>query len=141
MEHDRAAPLFGILGCVLTVAAVLAPYVVVTQEDQPVVSQYYELGVITPLALAVLALVGIIAFAAGLKGRTDPSVVAGLLVGLGVFSLFVATHWALAVPETVGQSAETADFLAFHRWTVPTTTGLIMFSAIWYSWALGLLSE
>lgn len=139
MDHERAAPLAGAVSCLLAVFAVVAPYVAVPDAEAGVVGQYYGIGLVSPLAIGVLALVGVIAFAAGLKGRTDPTLVAGLMVGVGVLSLLVSLQWMLAVPATVGQSAATADFLGTHRWSIPAAAGLITASALWYARALGLL--
>lgn len=139
MDDERVAPMAGLLSCLLAVIAVLAPYVAVPEQEVGVVGQYYGLGVVSPLAIGLLALVGAIAFAAGLEERSDPTLVAGLMLGIGAFSLFVAVQWVLAVPPTVGQSAGTADFLGTHRWSIPATAGLIAATAIWYARALGLV--
>lgn len=139
MDQERVPPLAGVVACLLAAVAVLAPYVAVPEEEVGVVGQYYGLGAVSPLAIGVLALVGIIAFAAGLKERTDPTLVAGLMVGVGVLSLLVSVQWVLAVPARVGQSAATADFLATHRWSIPATAGLIVATALWYARALGLV--
>ncbi len=139
MDHRRAAPIAGIAACVLAVMAVLAPYVAVPEAETGVVGQYYGVGLVTPLAMGILALVGVIAFAAGLKERSDPSLVAGLMIAVGTISLLAAVQWVLAVPARVGQSATTADFLSTHRWSVPATAALIALAAIWYARSLGLL--
>ena len=138
MNHQRGAPLLGIAACLLALVAVAAPYVAVPEAEVDVVGQYYGLGAVGPLAVALLAMVGVIAFAAGLKERSDPSLIAGLMVTAGVFSVVAAVQWAFAVPSSVGQSASTAEFLSVHRWTVPVASALIAVAAGWYAWALGL---
>lgn len=139
MNHRRAAPLAGIVACVLAVVAVLAPYVAVPEGQVGVVGQYYGVGLVTPLAIGVMALVGVIAFASGLKERSDPSLVAGLMVAVGVVSLLSALQWVFAVPARVGPSAATADFLAVHRWSILAVAALIAAAAVWYAWSLGLV--
>lgn len=139
MDHRRVAPTLGIVACLLAVLAVLAPYVAVSEREAGVVGQYYGVGLVAPLAIGILALVGVIAFAAGLKERSDPSLVAGLMVAVGLVSLLAALQWALAVPARVGQSASTADFLDLHRWSIPAVAALIAGNAVWYARALGLV--
>lgn len=138
MPRPEHAAGTGALACLATALAVAAPYVLVA--DPAVVPRYYGLGFVGPLAVALLALVGFVAFAAGARERSDPSLVAGLVLVAGVASLVVAVQWALAFDgATLGTDRATYEFFDVHRWVVVAGTGVWTLAAGWYAGALGLL--
>ncbi|MEF8774168.1 MAG: hypothetical protein V5A37_05570 [Halobacteriales archaeon] len=136
-EHAAGA---GALACLATAVAVAVPYILLA--DAAVVPRYYGLGLVGPLAVALLALVGFVAFAAGARERSDPSLVAGLVLVAGVASLAVAVQWALAFDgATLGTGPATYGFFDVHRWVVVAGTAVWTLAAGWYAASLGLLGS
>jgi hypothetical protein len=142
MDDLRAPPTAGIVACLLVVAVLLVPYLLVAQGSA--VTAYYDAGAITPLAAGLFALVGVIVFAAGRERRTDPPLAAGAGLVFGVFSLVVCAAWAATVPSSVALQLGTADdavatVLEFHRFLVAGAAALLAGTGVWYTRALGLL--
>jgi hypothetical protein len=123
MDGDRLAPLVGILGCLGVIAALLYPYVAVDGA----VGAYYSFGALNPLVAGVLGLVGVIIFAAGREGRTDPSLAAGAGLVLGVFMLVVTLAWAVTAP------LDAVRITPVHRWTVAVPALLVVVGSLWYA--------
>ena len=80
MRPSARPPTVGLLASLLVVMAVLWPYL---SEPVTSVSAYYDTAPITPLAVGLLAMVSIIAFAAGRQRRSEPELVAGAVLILG----------------------------------------------------------
>lgn len=142
MNHARTAPAAGVAACLLTVAAVAAPYLLLPADQAIAIDAYYGLGAVSPLGIGLLGLMGAVIFAAGRQDRSDPSLVAGVMLAIGLFSLFVSVQWALAFrPELFAAVAtsRTRAFLADHRWSVVAGTVLMTLAAVWYAAALDLL--
>jgi hypothetical protein len=139
MERSKLAAWVGAGACLLTVVTIVVPFVAFS--DQSIAAPYYGVGAVSPLAVALLGMVGIVAFAAGANERSDPELVAGLMLVSGVVSVLVALQWALSFDALRPDLAreETYEVLATHRWTVLAGTGLWTGAATWYAAALGLL--
>lgn len=139
MERWKLAAWAGTVACLLTVLTVAAPYVVV--GDPGVVPAYYGLGAVSPLTVVLLALVGTVAFAAAANERSDPELVAGLMLVAAAASLLVSVQWALSFGafRIDVTTKPTYDLLAAHRWTVVATTALWTVASAWFAAALGLL--
>ena len=89
MEQVRLAPLVGVVGCLGVLGALAYPYAV----GGVGVSAYYASGPVNPLVAGLLAVVGIIVFAAGREGRTDPGFAAGAGLVFGVAIVLVLLAW------------------------------------------------
>jgi hypothetical protein len=142
--NPRPVAYLGAAACALVAVAVLAPYLVVPAAEQQGIGVYYGLGLVNPVGVALAATVAAVAFAAGAEGRSDPVLVAGLLVVVGVFSLAAAGEWALAFREAPLSDVvrkETFDLFSWHRWAVTGLTALWAASAAGFAWALGLLGR
>lgn len=148
----RLAPTVGIVACALVVAALAAPYFVADAGAAggngtaapgggagALVSAYYGAGAITPLASGILALIGVIVFAAGREDRTDPGLAAGVTLVLGVVAFAVALSWALTLPADLLVGSEKNAFWTVHRWVVVVGGAGMAVAAGWYARALGLL--
>ncbi|MEF8915033.1 DUF7548 family protein [Natronomonas sp.] len=146
MDSRRAAPQLGIVASSLVVAVLVVPYLVVS--DGAAVSSYYGSGTPTPWAAGLMALAGIIIFAAGLKDRTDPETAAGAGVGLGFVVFLIALLWAVTVPAEVPLQLATDDplfgplttgtVLEYHRWVLAAVSVLVPAAGVWYARALRL---
>lgn len=146
MESRRAAPQIGIVASLLVVVMLVIPYLIVA--DGAAVSSYYGSGTPTPWAAGLMALAGIIIFAAGLKDRTDPETAAGAGVGLGLVVFLIALLWAVTVPAEVPLQLATDDplfgplttgvVLEYHRWALAAVSTLVPVAGVWYARALRL---
>lgn len=146
MDSRRAAPQLGIVASLLVVAVLVVPYLVVS--DGAAISSYYAAGTPTPWAAGLMALAGIIIFAAGLKDRTDPETAAGAGVGLGVVVFLISLLWAVTVPSEVPLQLVTDDplfgplttgtVLEYHRWVLAVVAALVPVAGGWYARALRL---
>ncbi|MFB6117585.1 hypothetical protein [Halosegnis sp.] len=140
MDEVRAAPTVGIVACLLVVAVLLLPYLLITSG----VTAYYDAGAITPLAAGLFALVGVIVFAAGREERTDPSLAAGAGLVFGLFAVLVCGVWAATVPASVPLQLGTADtisatLLEFHRFMLVGAAALVAVAGGWYAKTLRLV--
>lgn len=131
MNARRLAPTVGIVGCLAALGALLVPYLLA--ESASGVGGYYSSGAVNPLVAGLFALVAVIVFAAGQKGRTDPELAAGVTLAFGVFMVLVSVAWALTV------RIDAVQLSANHRWLVVATALLVPVSAGWYARSLGLL--
>lgn len=133
MDSERTAASVGVLACLLTAGAVVAPYLLLPPDLVGTIQDYYANGAVTPYAPGLLGLIGAIVFASGRQGRSDPDLVAGITLAVGVFSFVVALEWALAFrPDLVG-SREALEFMATHRWSVPAAALLEALAALWFA--------
>lgn len=142
MDDVKAAPTAGIVGCLLVLLVLAAPYLLV--DEPSAVGAYYGAGAITPLAAGLFALVGVIVFAAGREERSDPSLVAGAGLVFGLFIFLICALWAVTVPGSVAVQLGTAsDFAAtlleVHRWLLAVVSVVIPASAGWYARVLRLV--
>lgn len=133
MDEERTAAGLGALACLLTAAAVAAPYVLLEPDQLSTVDAYYAVGVVTPLAPGLLGLIGAIVFASGRERRSDPDLVAGITLAIGMFSFVVALQWALAFQPSLLPSTQALAFMTTHRWTVPAAALLETVAALWYA--------
>lgn len=140
MDREHAAATAGVVASLLTAGAVAAPYLLLPAGQLDNVAAYYGTGVVTPLAPGLLGLLGAIIFAAGREGRSDPDLVAGIALAIGVFSLLVGLEWALAFRPGVFGGGVAIEFLDGHRWSVPTGGLLETAAAVWYAGTRGLVS-
>ncbi len=137
MRPDQRPPTVGIGAAIAYVVIALAPYVVLDVEPG-VLDFYYTTGLAGPHLLSVFALVAVVLFAAGRQGRTEPDIVAGLTLVLGVVLFVVTVQWALSVPETIIVETTDASWFPYHRWLAVLTAAIIPVAAGWYTRVLGL---
>ena len=128
MDHRRVAPLAGIVGSLVVVAALVYPYLVAET-----VGTYYGTGVVNPLVGAVLALVAVIVFAAGREERSDPQFAAGAALVFSAFAFFLVMGWALTV------RVDAVELSGLHRWVTVTLALVAPLAALWYARSLSLL--
>lgn len=133
MDGERTAATVGAGACLLTAAAVAAPYVLLPADQVGTVGAFYGTGIVTPLAPGLLGLVGAIVFLSGRERRSDPDLVAGIALVIAVFSLVVGLEWALSFRPDLVASNEALEFMSTHRWSVPAGGLLETTAALWYA--------
>lgn len=129
MNRLRAVPTVGIVASLAVVVALSVPYLLGTNG----VGTYYGSGGVNPLLAGLFALVGVIVFAAGREGRSDPELAAGVALALGVFMVLVTVVWALTA------RVDAVQLTTMHRWLVVGTAALVPLSAVAYARVLGVL--
>ena len=134
MDDLRTAPTVAIAGCLAYLLVLAVPYLIV--ETTSAVGAYYGSGALTPAVPAVFALVGVILFAAGREGRTDPGVAAGAGLVLGLFVLGLSVLWAATVPVSLVLGLTESTLIEHHRWAVVAVAVPIPLGAAWFAWAL-----
>ena len=139
MTDERTPATAGILASVAALAVVFGPYLVLTSNELAGLRAYYSYGLVGPWAVAMLALVSIVAFAAGREHRTDPVTIAGATLVFGVVAAVIALLWAVSVPGELVQQIGTAAWLSYHRWLLAATSVGLLASAGWYTRALGIV--
>lgn len=131
MELRRLAPGVGIAGCLATVGAVIAPFVLLSDAGTGL-SVYYGSGPFGVGAVAFLATLLVIVFLSGLQERTDPATVAGVAVVAGVALVGFTLLWALAV-DTENVLSFPAAWMGYHRWLVVGTASVVAVAALVYA--------
>jgi len=128
MEPRSLAPLVGVAGCLAVLALLLYPYLVADGTGV-----YYGTAAVNPLVAGLLALLGVIVFAAGREGRTDPVLAAGATLALGVFGVAILAAWAVTARVDAVQVTGT------HRWATVAAGAVVPLAAGWYARGLGLV--
>lgn len=131
MDELRVAPTVGIVASLGLIVVLGLPYLVV--ESATGVASYYGSGAVNPLIAGLFALITIIVFAAGREGRSDPGLVAGVALALGVAMTGVTLAWALTV------RVDTIAIQTSHRWLVVGVASGVPVSGAWFARALGVL--
>lgn len=138
MRAEQRPPTAGIVACLAYLLLAFGPYALPETEVSGL-GVYYSYGIAGPQFLSLIALVGVVLFAAGRQVRTDPVFVAGLTIVLGAVLSLLVLAWAATVPEDVVTSLGTADWLEYHRWSLVACSVAVAASAGWYARALELL--
>ncbi len=129
MDQVRVAPLVGVAGCVGVLAALAYPYA----AGGAGVGAYYASGPVNPLVAGLLAAVGVIVFAAGREGRTDPGFAAGAGLVFGVFIVVILLAWGSTARIDAVQLPQ------WHRWATLGIAVLVPLGGVWFARALDLL--
>ena len=130
MDADRVATA-GALACLATLAALGAPFVLVSEPGTGL-SLYYRVGPTGAGAAAFLAVILPVVLLSGTRGRADPETAGGMgaVVGLALFGL--AALWALAVPDGFVLSFPAA-WMGWHRWAVVALAGVAAAACVGYA--------
>jgi hypothetical protein len=131
MRTEQAAPALGIAGCLAVVVSLALPYVAVSGWGREL-GRYYAAGPLGVWGLLFFALVGVVVFLAGARGRTDPTTAAGIALTLGVVSLLVALSWALSA-SLEPLFGYPASWITDHRWVVVVATAFVPLAAALYA--------
>jgi len=134
MRTEQAAPALGIAGCLAVVVTLALPYLVASGWG-PQLGQYYTAGPLGVGAVLFLALVGVVVFLAGARGRTDPTTAAGIALALGVVALVAALLWSTSV-SLQPLFGFPAPWITEHRWYVVAATAVITVAAALYARAV-----
>lgn len=123
MNAEEAAPGVGIVGCLAVLLAMAAPYLLVSDPGTglPV---YYRAGPVGAGVVGFLALLSVVVFLAGRRGRTDPPTAAGIALVVGVAMVLLAVLWALSVPPEIAFGFPAA-WMGWHRWAVVALTVVV----------------
>jgi hypothetical protein len=136
MTAERTPPVAGIAASVLVLAVVFGPYLVLAGGELAGLRAYYSHGLVGPWAVSLLALIAVVAFAAGRENRTDPITVAGGTLVFGFVAFVISLAWAASVPGALVLQIGTADWLQYHRWLLVAASAAVFASAGWYVRAL-----
>lgn len=134
MDRVDLPPTAGIVACLAVLLVLAWPF---AQETASAVGLYYATGAVTPYAAGLLALVAVIAFAAGREGRSDPSLAAGAGLVFGLFIAVISILWAFTARVDVlgGASA----LLSYQRWVLAVVSLAVPVAGLWYARALRLI--
>lgn len=113
----------GVIACLATLAAMGAPYVLISEPGTGL-PLYYGAGPLGAGAVAFLAVIQPIVFLSGTRGRADPQTVAGMSLVVGLAMLGIAVSWALAVPTDLVLSFPAA-WMGWHRWAVVALVAVV----------------
>lgn len=139
MDLTRRAPQLGIVACLVVLAAVIAPYVVLPENASTGLALYYDAGVFSPRVIGVFAVVAAVVLGAGLGDRSDPAMVAGAGLVIGLFMTIMAVAWIVSIPADAPRGITTQDWLAYHRWVVLASSACVAVAAGLYARDLGVL--
>lgn len=137
MYSRQHPPTLGIVAAAGYVAVALAPYLLLDPEPG-ILEFYYSFGLAGPPLLSLFAVVAVVMFAAGRQGRTEPDLIAGLTLVLGLVLAVITFHWAISVPETVVAEVTDATWFEYQRWIVAGIAVLVPLASAWYARALEL---
>lgn len=137
MDRLRLPALAGTLASLLAAAAVLVPYLL-ADAGAETIATYYDFGLVTGMTVLVVALVTVVVFASGWRGRSDPATAAGAALGLGLVATLLAASWALAVPYDVVVQLTAEEWFEYHRWAVVGSSAGMVLCGLWYAYVLRL---
>ena len=121
MQRTAIALRFGVLASLLLLGLLALPY---AMFDAASVQVYYSVGPLSPLVVALFAGVAFVALGSAAAGRSDPAVVAGLALVIGLGSLGITLPWALDAAGVAGGLPTSAAF-DYHRFAVAAAAGLL----------------
>jgi len=136
MEPDRTLPYLGAVASLVFTVVAAAPYVLITGQTE-LLGAYYGAGPFGLTGGIFLAILGVVIFLSGVRGQADPTLVAGIMlaVGLAIFGLTAA--WTLLLPSGVIYSFPAQyDWLEFHPWATLVASGLIGGAAAGYAFVV-----
>ena len=137
VNRVRLPPILGAIASVTYAVLVVIPYLVVPSNRAGALGAYYGFGPLGPPFLALVALVGAIAFAGGATGRTDPSTAAGASIAAAVVVVAFSVVWAVSV-DLGALPVVPVDWIDLHRFVVPVVAAIPVVAGAWYARALGL---
>lgn len=130
MDREVLAPALGIATCVAVLVLAAVPYGL---AGPTAVRVYYDAGIAGPPLVSLFAVIVVIVFLAGLRGRSDPALVAGVGLVLGAFMAVLSVSWAASVsPSIVGGFTDVASF-RYHRWLLAVAAVIVPIAAGWYA--------
>ncbi len=154
MRKDQRPPTLGIVAAVAYVFVALAPYLaaslgpdesegaaamIALPVERALLELYFTAGLAGPDLLSLFAVVTVVLFAAGRQGRSEPDLIAGVTLVVGIVLCLGTVHWALAVPEAVIANASGPLWFEYHRWLTAFVSLGVPIAAGWYARVLGLL--
>lgn len=133
MDHSRLAPALGAAVSLLLAGVVLAPYVVVTGAERTL-GAYYAAGPVGVAGVGFLALLSVVAFAAGRDGATPPDTAAGIAAVVGVAELLLTATWALGLTDALVYSFPARySWMQYHRHAAVVGAVLAAVAGGWYA--------
>jgi hypothetical protein len=120
---ERPAPYVGVAACIAAVLSVLAPYVLISEPGTGL-AIYYGAGPVGGFGVAVLSLLGVVAFLSGERGSADPATAAGVSLAIGVATFGVALVWAFSV-DTANVLSFPTQWMEWHRWLVLALSAVV----------------
>jgi hypothetical protein len=125
MDLDRLLPYLGAGSCLVFVALLVVPYGIIEGQTE-LLGAYYNSGPLGVGGALFLAVLGVVIFLSGVRGQADPTLVAGIMLAVGVAIFGVSALWALTMESTIifGFPAE-YSWLEYHPWASLAVSGLI----------------
>jgi len=115
MDLDRTLPHLGSLSCLVLAALLSVPYLTVSGQSE-LLAAYYGAGPLGIAGAIFLAVLGVVIFLSGVRGQADPTLVAGIMVAVGVAIFGVTALWAYFVEPIVFSFPSQYAWLDTHRW-------------------------
>jgi len=125
MDLDRLAPYLGAVGCLLLVSVAVAPFAIIDEQSQ-LVASYYASGPLGLTGVIFLAVLGVVIFLSSVRGRADASLVAGIMLVVGVTMFLLTALWAFSIESTVLFSFPPEySWLEYHPWATLGASGIV----------------
>ena len=128
MNGRRLAPRLGVVACLATLAALLAPFVLLSDTGTGL-GLYYGSGPFGAGVVGFLATLLVIVFLSGVQERRDPAIVAGVAAVGTVALVAFAVIWATAV-DRANVLSFPAAWMGWHRWLVCALAAVSFLTAV-----------
>jgi hypothetical protein len=92
VTRERPLVYLGVVGAAAVLVLTAIPYALTGSTG---ISAYYRVGIVSPVFVSLLAVVGAITLLSAATDRADPALAAGIAVTLAAFSFVIALTWAL----------------------------------------------
>ncbi len=115
MKPDRVLPHLGALSCLGLAVVLSVPYFTVSGQSK-LLAAYYGAGPLGVAGAIFLAVLGSVIFLSGVRGQADPTLVAGIMVAVGVTIFGVTALWTFLVEPIVFSFPSQYAWLDTHRW-------------------------
>ncbi|WP_435129715.1 DUF7548 family protein [Halobaculum sp. D14] len=133
MDRVDAALTAGMVGCLAVLAALAAPFALISEPGTGL-GVYYASGPVGVGAVVFLAVLLLVVFLSGRQSHTDDVMVAGVAVVAAVALLAAAAGWALAVDQqNLFSFPASAQWITMHRWVVVALAATVPVSAAAYA--------
>jgi len=135
VNRERFAAGLGVAAAALALVLTAVPYAV---TGPTAISAYYSVGLVSPVFVSLLSVVGAITLLSAAKRRSDPALAAGIAVTVAAFAVVLALLWAVPAHEVAlsidlrGGSAFGVDataWFAYHPYSVVLATLVLVGAA------------
>ena len=125
MDSDRLVAYFGAVGCLVLVVVASLPFALIDEQSQ-LVASYYAAGPLGLTGVIFLGVLGVVIFLSSVRGRADATLVAGIMLVVGLTMFLLTALWAFSLdPELTERFVVAHPWIVYHPWSTLGFSGVV----------------